>query len=190
MIMAQTYVFGDIPALKERVVLTDANAILFIFWPELNRYSDTATLYEKAFGRLVAQGTRLVVTMNIISEVTNKVFNYRWEYWNNEQLSLGLKPVYNYKRFRNSTQGLAIMNDIDDFVKNFVLEDIHVVGEKQFDDSDAFVLLVAEKIDLADKIIAATAKAHNYIVFTHDGDFLYADADVLTANGKIFHRQR
>jgi hypothetical protein len=35
--MAQTYEFNDIPTLKERVVLTDANAILFIFWPELDQ---------------------------------------------------------------------------------------------------------------------------------------------------------
>jgi predicted nuclease of predicted toxin-antitoxin system len=128
--------------------------------------------------------------MNIISEVTNRVFNYRWGRWNYEQIKLGLRPIYDYKRFRNSPQGLAIMDEIDDEVKNKVMEHVHVVGEKQFDDSDALFLLVASKIDLSDKIIAATAIAHNYIVFTHDGDFLYADADVLTANGKIFHRQR
>jgi predicted nucleic acid-binding protein len=122
--------------------------------------------------------------------VTNRVFNHRWGDWNDKQLYLGLKPIDNYKRFRNSPEGLAIMNEIDDRMKNKVMKHVHVVGEKQFTDADALILLVASKIDLSDKIIAATATAYNYIIFTHDGDFLYSDADLLTSNGKIFRAQR
>jgi predicted nucleic acid-binding protein len=82
------------------------------------------------------------------------------------------------------------MEEIDTKVKDMVLEHIHVVGEKQFTDADALLLLVAEKIDLSDKLIAATAMEYGYIIFTHDGDFLYSGADLLTSNGAIFRVHR
>jgi predicted nuclease of predicted toxin-antitoxin system len=45
-------------------------------------------------------------------------------------------------------------------------------------------------MDLPDKVIAAICKENDYIVFTHDGDFVHTDVDVLTANGVILQQKR
>jgi predicted nucleic acid-binding protein len=82
-----------------------------------------------------------------------------------------------------------MMKKINDIIKGQILKQVEIV-EKHFNNTEAETLFVEDQLDLTDRIIAAIAKERNYIVFTHDGDFVHTDVDVLTANGKILHTKR
>jgi predicted nucleic acid-binding protein len=187
--MALTYRFEHIRFLGLTVVLTDANVLIYMYWPNVtpNKYTPR---YGQAFVRLQNQGTRLVVTMGIISEATNRVFKERWLAWNQIQKMKGLAPVHDFKQFRDSPQGVAMREEINKVVKEKILKQVEIVGEKLFTNTEAEALFVADQMDLPDKMIAAVAKERGYIVFTHDGDFRYSDVDLLTVNKKILRMQR
>jgi predicted nuclease of predicted toxin-antitoxin system len=162
-----------------------------VYWPDVDPSKQTLCIqYEVAFFKLRKQGTTIVVTMHIINEAVNVAFIARWNDWNKTQKELGLKPVYDYKTFRDSNIGITMRDNINKTVKTKLLKQIKVVGEKQFNNLDAENFFVAGKIDYPDKLIAELAKEQNYIVFTHDGDFINTDVDVLTANGKILRAKR
>jgi predicted nuclease of predicted toxin-antitoxin system len=187
--MAQNYNLTDVPALgAEVVVITDANILIFRYWSKINQTAE-ASRYRLAFFRLRNQGTPLVMTMGVLSEATNRVFKEQWKYWNKRQKRMGLTPIPDYKVFRDSPAGIAMKEVIDNIVKNKILKEIELV-EKQFTNAEAAALFVAGKMDLTDRIIAAIACERGYIVFTHDGDFVHSDADILTENGKILKAKR
>jgi rRNA-processing protein FCF1 len=189
--MARNHKFKHIKSLKKKIVITDANVLIYVYWPNVDPDNQTlCTQYEMALFRLRKQGTTVVVTMHIITEAVNVVFTERWKDWNKKQKKLGLNPVYDYKTFRDSPEGIAMMDNVNKTVKTKLLKQINVVGDKQFNNSDAENFFVAGKIDYPDKLIAALAKEQNYIVFTHDGDFINTDVDLLTANGKILRAKR
>jgi predicted nucleic acid-binding protein len=187
--MVQNYNLTDISALgAEAVVITDANVLIFVYWPSTN-HTGEASRYKQAFFQLRNQGTPLVMTMGILSEATNRVYKEQWQAWNKRQKKMGLTPIPDYKAFRDSPTGIAMKEIIDNIVKNRVLKEIELV-EKQFTNAEAAALFVAGKMDLTDRIIAAIACERGYIVFTHDGDFMHSAADVLTENGKILKAKR
>jgi predicted nucleic acid-binding protein len=123
--------------------------------------------------------------MGVLLEVSAVVFNERWKSWNRDRRKLGLSVESDYKLFRDSVQGRAIMDDINEIINGEILKQLEVVGEKCFSNIEALTFFVAERIDLPDKLIAAVAVDCGYIVFTHDSDFLHTAVDILTANGKI-----
>jgi hypothetical protein len=186
--MGNNYRFKNIPALKKqkRFVIGDANVFIFRFWPKINP-GQIATQYRGAFERLCAQGIPIGITMMVLSEVMNRVFNKKWELWNEQQILRGRQPVYDPKTFRDSPAGLAIYNAICEVVNNEILPCVTTV-EKHFTTAEISALLTLQKLDFTDKVITVIAKENNYVVFTHDGDFRYTDVDVLTANGKILRK--
>jgi hypothetical protein len=187
--MAMTYMLNDIPTLgTATVVITDANVLLFAYFPKVNA-DYVANKYKAAFFRLRRQGTTLVTTVGVLSEATNKVFKEQWQAWNIRRKKNGLAPVSDYKVFRDSPTGIAMKEVIDNTVKNKILKQVDIV-EKQFTNAEVAALFVAGKMDLTDRIIATIACERGYIVFTHDGDFMHSEADVLTDNGKILKANR
>jgi hypothetical protein len=181
--MASNYRFSNIPVLKQlnKTVIGDANVFIFRFWSELNK-GQAATQYYGAFERLGKQGIPIGITMMVLSEVMNRVFNRKWELWNELQILRGRPPVYDPKIFRDSPAGIAIYNAICEVDE--ILPCVTTV-EKHFTTAEISALLTLQKLDFTDKVITVIAKENNYVVFTHDGDFRYTDVDVLTANGKI-----
>jgi predicted nucleic acid-binding protein len=186
--MAINYNLRQLLRLRNKCLITDANVLIYIFWPSINTFQLSAQ-YEAVFFRLKKQGTKLVVTMGILTEVTNRVFKEQWKAWNQSRIQKGLPPISNYKQFRRSNTGIAMMKQINDIIKKKILKQVEVV-EKHFNNTEAETLFVEDQLDLTDRIIAAIAKERKYIVFTHDGDFVNTDVDVLTANGKILHTKR
>jgi predicted nucleic acid-binding protein len=144
--------------------------------------------YNKTYDLLKNQGTRLVVTMPILTEVTNRVFKEQWQAWNQEQVKMGLTPL-DYKQFRDSTTGIAMMDDINKIIKQQILKQVELV-DKKFTNTEAEALFVTNPMDLPDRIIAAIAKEQGYVVFTHDSDFAHSDVDILTDNWKILKAKR
>jgi predicted nucleic acid-binding protein len=185
--MAQTIKLKHFRCVEERTVLTDANVLIYRFWPTVNpsKYSKD---YAKTYDLLKRQRTRLVVTMPILNEVTNRVFKERWQAWNQQQVNTGLLPL-DYKQFRDSPTGVAMMDDINKTVKERILKQVELV-EKKFSNTEAAALFVSNGMDLPDRVIAAIAKERGYVVFTHDSDFVHTDVDILTEHWKILNTKR
>jgi hypothetical protein len=126
--------------------------------------------------------------MPILTEVTNRVFKEQWQAWNQKQVKMGLTPL-DYKQFRDSPTGVAMMDDINKIIKQQILKQIELV-DKKFTNTEAESLFVTNPMDLPDRIIAAIAKEQGYVVFTHDSDFAHSDVDILTDNWKILKAKR
>jgi predicted nucleic acid-binding protein len=186
--MALNYNLRRLLILRKKILITDANVLIYIFWPGIS-HIQLSEQYRTVFVRLKKQGSKLVVTMGILTEVTNRVFKEQWKAWNQSRIKKGLAPISNYKQFRRSAVGINMMNRINTIIKGQILKQVEIV-EKHFNNTEAETLFVEDQLDLTDRIIAAIAKERKYIVFTHDGDFINTDVDVLTANGKILHTKR
>jgi predicted nucleic acid-binding protein len=186
--MAINYNLRRLLRLRNKSLITDANVLIYIFWPSIRTLRLSAQ-YRTVFVRLRKQGTTLVVTMGILNEVNNRVFKEQWKAWNQSRIQKGLAPISNYKQFRRSATGIAMMKQINDIIKGKILKQVEIV-EKHFNNTEAETLFVEDQLDLTDRIIAAIAKERKYIVFTHDGDFINTDVDILTANGKILYTRR
>jgi predicted nuclease of predicted toxin-antitoxin system len=130
-----------------------------------------------------------VVTMPILTEVNNRVFKEQWLTWIQQQEQLGLTPSYDYKQFRDSPTGVAMMDDINEIVNQQILKEVELV-EKKFSNTEAAALFVSNGMDLSDRVIAAIAKERGYVVFTHDSDFVHTDVDILTEHWKILNTKR
>jgi predicted nucleic acid-binding protein len=187
--MAQNYRLEDAGALGNKTVFPDANVFIFRYFPNVNPSQSTA-FYKLAYNRLRRQGTRLVTTMAVLTEVENRVYKDRWQSWREDQITLGFHPTAKYKKFRKSATGKAMLDRIHEKIKERILEHVELV-DKKFSKAEAKLLFTTtQDMDLADKVIAAICKENNYIAFTHDGDFIHTDADILTANGKILQQKR
>jgi predicted nuclease of predicted toxin-antitoxin system len=187
--MAQNYGLKDIPTLgRWSVVIADANVLIFMYWAKTNQ-TDVAWQYKQAFTQLQQCGVSLVTTMGVLSEVTNRVFKEQWQAWNIRRRKQGRMPINDFKLFRDSPTGVAMMDEINKIVNNRILKQVDIV-EKQFTNTEAAALFVTNRMDLTDRIIAAIADERGYIVFTHDGDFRHSTVDILTDNGKILKAQR
>jgi hypothetical protein len=127
--------------------------------------------------------------MPILTEVTNRVFKEQWYTWKIEQQALGLHPSDNFKQFRNSPVGVAMMDEINKIIKQQILKQVELV-DKKFTNTEAESLFITNPMDLPDRIIAAIAKEQGYVVFTHDSDFAHSDVDILTDNWKILKAKR
>jgi predicted nucleic acid-binding protein len=185
--MARTVKLKHFRLLGKMTILTDANVLIFRFWPtlKLNKYT---TGYAETYDLLLSQHTRLVVTMPILTEVTNRVFKEQWQAWNQQQVGKGLTPL-DYKQFRDSPTGVAMTDVINEIVREQILKQVELV-DKKFTNTEAASLFVTNPMDLPDRIIAAIAKEQGYVVFTHDSDFAHSDVDILTDNWKILKAKR
>jgi predicted nucleic acid-binding protein len=186
--MARTIKLKHFRSLGKRTVLTDANVLIFRFWPTV-RPNQCTQLYADTYDLLKSQRTRLVVTMPILNEVTNRVFKEQWLAWIKKQELLNLTPIYDYKQFRDSPTGVAMMDIINEIVKDVILKEVELV-EKKFSNTEAAALFVSDGMDLPDRVIAAIAKERGYVVFTHDSDFVHTDVDILTEHWKILNTKR
>jgi hypothetical protein len=186
--MAANYRLEDTKSLIRETVFPDANVFIYRYFPDVK--PDKFTLpYGVAYNRLRRQKTRLVVTMSILTETANRVYKERWQSWREEQIQLGFHPTGKYKKFRRSATGKAMLEEVYKVIRNKILEHVELI-DKHFTKAEAKLLFVVQDMDLPDKVIASICKENSYIVFTHDGDFVHTDVDILTANGVILQQQR
>lgn len=186
--MAQNYELQHTPALTGKTVFPDANILIYRYFPQVNPDKFTQP-YGLAYNRLKKQGTRLVATMSILTEVANRVYKEQWKTWREKQIVLGFHPTGKYKKFRRSATGKAMLEEVYKVIRNKILEHVELI-DKHFTKAEAKLLFVVQDMDLPDKVIASICKENSYIVFTHDGDFVHTDVDILTANGVILQQKR
>lgn len=152
--MARTFEFQHIPALEEKTVFPDANVFIFRYFPDVNA-DKYVPAYKVAYNRLRRQGTRLVTTMAVLTEVENRVYKDRWQSWREGQITLGFHPTAKYKKFRKSATGKAMLDTIHEKIKERILEHVELV-DKKFTKAEAKALFTTtQDMDLADKVIAA-----------------------------------
>jgi predicted nucleic acid-binding protein len=186
--MAANYRLEDTKFLLQKTVFPDANVFIYRYFPGVNPDKFTQP-YGLAYNRLKRQGTRFVATMAILTEVANRVYKEQWKTWREEQIAFGFHPTGKYKKFRRNATGKAMLEEVYKVIRNKILEHVELI-DKHFTKAQAKALFVVQDMDLPDKVIAAICKENDYIVFTHDGDFVHTDVDILTANGVILQQQR
>jgi predicted nucleic acid-binding protein len=187
--MAQNYRLEDAKSLHQETVFPDANIFIYRYWPEVTS-GKYAAVYKPAYNQLRKQGTKLVTTMSVLTEVENRVYKEQWNSWREKQIALGFHPTSKYKKFRKSPTGKAMLDKIHQKIRERILEHVELVDKKFSKDEAKALFTTALDMDLNDKVIAHICKEHHYIAFTHDGDFRYTDVDILTANGAILLHKR
>lgn len=173
--MATKYKLQDFAKLTGKDVFFDANILMYLFWP--TGQHDFEKYYARVFRNLLRQGNALFVDFLIISEVINRVVRIEHK---------KLNPTQQFKKFRNSQEGKEVLDDIYLIVKNDILSRFKVV-DKTFDKQEIESYLEVDELDFVDKATVSLCKENVMVLLTNDGDFKYADIDILTGNPQILN---
>jgi len=174
--MHERYKKSDLTKIADKTVFFDANVLLYIFWP-LTARTQQVRKYSELYGRLIKQKNKLAVNETVISEVINRAL--RIEFDNSSYTS-----AYDYKSFRNTTDGKTAQADIFTTVKNKILTNFQVVN-KSFSADELKQMLNVDNLDFNDKIISNICATNNMILLTNDADFSNETIDILSANPKL-----
>jgi predicted nucleic acid-binding protein len=175
MIMAERFNKDSVFKLHDRDVFVDTNVLINLFWS-----TSGSEFWEiecsTIFRALLRQGNRLFVDFLVISEVVNRVLRIEHKI---------LQPEQDFKRFRDSEEGIITLSDIYSIVKNRILDDFSVT-EKSFSEIDIRNFLTINSLDFIDKGILKTCQKNEFVLFTNDKDYKNSDIDVLTCNRHFF----
>lgn len=173
--MATNYKLQDFAQLAGRSIFVDANILIYLFWPT-GQYSHE-TNYALVFGNLLRQGNNLYVDFLVISEVINRVLRIEYKKLNTNKT---------FKNFRNSQEGMEVVNDIFLIVKERILIPFNIVG-KSFNKSEINAFLSVDQLDFVDKAFVSVCSENNLVLLTHDRDFKNSGLDILTCNSHILN---
>lgn len=178
--MIKRYNLGNIYNLNERKIFFDANIILYIFWPTDNRWE--VKEYTSIFNNLYKQKNEMFIDFIVISEVVNRAIKIEYDkYIQKNNFS---KNKLSYKKYRDSKEGQNTINDVYQIIKNKIVSIFSIKGEDfKIDDIENFLQVTL--LDFSDKGIEAICKKNNYILLTHDRDFVNSDLEILSLNKKL-----
>ena len=176
--MRMRYTPSNIPALKERTVFFDANAIIYIFWP-ITPDSQESIDYGSILATLLRNNLSLAINESVISEIHNRILKLEFK-------KTGL-PKEKFKNYRDSDDGISVQSDLNAIIKDKILTNFQIINEPLSKD-DLLSILNVTKLDFNDKLIELLCKKKNMILLTHDSDFSSSDVDILTANSALRKR--
>ena len=148
-----------------------------MFWPTGQHSYESE--YAQAYKNLIIQRNNLYVDFLVVSEVINRVLRLEYKKAN-------LDDSQNFKKYRDSTEGVNVLNDIYVIVKDNILKHFQIIG-KSFNKGDIEIFLNVDKLDFVDKAIASICLDNNFVLLTHDKDFKDTGLDILTGNNNIFN---
>ncbi|MFN6378238.1 MAG: hypothetical protein ACK4WD_03120 [Flavobacteriales bacterium] len=175
--MATIYKLNQINQLAGRNIFFDANVLIYIFWPTgTNGWQSS---YSTAYNHLLRQGNQLSLEFRVVSEIINRI--HRIEYENHLKRNGIQSKALRYKTYRDSAEGVSVLNDIYVILENDVLPHFEVIG-KSFNKDEIMNFLVADYLDFADKAIAQICSENNLVLLTNDIDYSSTSLEVLTSN--------
>lgn len=178
--MAKRYDLNSIHSLPGKPIFFDANILLYIFWP--GYYASWAKFYEKAFNEILKSKRKMTVNFIVISEIINRAIRIEYENYLNKN---GIqKEQLGYKKYRDSSDGKNVLQDIYNIVKNKILSNFNVI-DKTFTKSDITSFLNVTPLDFSDKAIGSVCKDFDCILLTNDSDYSHLDIDILSSNPHI-----
>lgn len=173
--MRMRYSASSIPSLKNRTVFFDANSLIYIFW-STSPDAQEATDYGSIMATLIKNEAKLVVNEIVISEIINRVL--RLEFYKSDM------PKDKFKEYRDSPEGKSVQADINEIIKNRILNRFQISNDS-FSKEELNSILTVTTLDFNDKLIELLCKKKNMILLTHDYDFSESDVDILSANNKF-----
>ena len=90
-----------------------------------------------------------------------------------------------FKDYRNSVDGQQVQQDIFDMFNNRIFN-LFSIKERCLTKDMLKSFLMVNSLDFNDKIIVNLCKSNDFILLTHDKDFVNEDVDVMSANGAFF----
>lgn len=179
--MPNRYRQSDIPRIPNKNVFFDANVLVYIFWPTINGDSGSpATRYSSMLGTLFENEFKLYLNSTVVLEVVNRVLRIEYEKY---------KVVHacnlTFKDYRNSVDGQQVQQDIFDMFNNRIFN-LFSIKERCLTKDMLKSFLMVNSLDFNDKIIVNLCKSNDFILLTHDKDFVNEDVDVMSANGAFF----
>jgi predicted nucleic acid-binding protein len=186
--MKQVYDFNELQELERTWLFLDANTILFRFWKKFTNNTRAAD-YADLFDLLVKDDYMLVVNFNVFSEVINKVEKEEWVIWKGWRTLRGYNHHNSIKDFRDSREGIKIMEKVNQTLINDVLPYVEIAG-KIFNTQELAKLLKYDGLDFNDKEIVTICKEKNFAVVTDDFDFYNRNIPVLTCNPRFFGKKK
>lgn len=177
--MAKCFGLTNIGDVSSRSFFFDANVLIYIFGNSTSRKWETQ--YSKIFSRLMTN-TNLFVDFTVISEFINREAKLSYHsyliFYNKTTIDLP------YKAYRNSPDGITVMNGIYMCVKDDILSKFKIT-EESYSKRDILEFLTNDSLDFNDKAIKQICINNDYILVTNDSDFKITDIDILTANNKL-----
>jgi predicted nucleic acid-binding protein len=131
----------------------------------------------------------LVLNFNVFAEVINRVAKKEWIIWQDWRLLRGYKHHNEPKDFRDSREGIKIMDEVNKTLINSVLPYVAIAG-KIFNTQELAKLLKYDGLDFNDKEIVTICKEKNFAVVTDDFDFYDRNVPVLTCNPRFFGKKQ
>jgi predicted nucleic acid-binding protein len=186
--MKQIYDFSELQELQRTWLFLDANTIIFRFWKQYTR-NPRAGNYGDLFDILVDDGYMLVANFNVFSEVINRIYKEEWIIWKDWRLLRGYNYHNDVKDFRDSREGIKLIEKVDQTLINDVLPHVEIAG-KIFNTQELAKLLTHDGLDFNDKEIVTICKEKNFAVVTDDFDFYDRSIPVLTCNPRFFNKKK
>jgi predicted nucleic acid-binding protein len=184
----RTYNTNQLSDVLDEELLLDANVLVCALWPDLARNPRT-NRYRRAYGYLSRHGVIMHLHWGVVSEVSNTVIHRSWENWLDDRSILGLPSDISFKDYRDSVEGQLVQSETKLVFKNSIFPYVELI-DRPFTKDELLELLSPARLDFTDSTLVFLSKSGSLIVFTDDKDFVYSDADILTANGKILCMDR
>lgn len=163
----------------DKKIFFDANILLYLFW---STHLTWQARYSQVYNKLIQQNTKFTIHFVVISEFVNRVMKIEY---NNYLTTNGLtSQSYNYKQYRDSTEGQDAQNDIYTLVKAKIINDFEIVDTGIYQ-KEIESMLVIDSLDFSDKLIVNLCKDNGFVLLTNDSDFKNSGIDILTLNNKI-----
>lgn len=169
----------DLSQTKDRVVFIDANILIYLYSDPRHHY---AYQYSKIFKTLLENKTELVTSIEVISEVVNRLLRIAFDVYKSEN-----NTDVSFKNFRNSEQGKEKQKEVYDLLRDVILKTIKLKNIS-LTNKDLIELLNSKYsycLDFTDKLIFNCCKSLNMILLTNDSDFSNCEIDIISTNPKI-----
>jgi hypothetical protein len=180
---------------NEKTYLFDANVWLYILDPPPNENKDYCIFFDK----LKENNRKIVLPLFLFSEVINRFLYNRCHKFNEsykrnrQRRELPIKNIpfnqFFKQKYRKSRDFqfdfAAIRNNFTTAVPFCEIISSNSIEEKHYNRIEKLFDFPNMDIDFSDYFYYLIAKHNNYVIVTHDSDFLLENVEIITLNSKL-----
>jgi predicted nucleic acid-binding protein len=167
--------------LKNRQIVLDANVLIYKFGKKEDNRA-WVILYRNRYQQLADDGFDLKVDLLVVAEYVNVAARDAQQELMDENPQLYHNK---YKDFRDSPEGIQIMTEIYDIVRDHILVECQLINT-ELTNEEVQSVCFPEPLDFVDKIQALLCKKHDAVLFTNDSDFRSKGIAIFSNNDKFF----
>jgi predicted nucleic acid-binding protein len=179
--MAEIRKLKQFDELRNRRLVLDANILIYRYWSDKDNRV-WVILYRNRYQQLADDGFTLKVDLLVVAEFITVASRKAQQELMDENPHL----YYNrYKDFRDSPEGIRIMTEIYDTVRDRILVECQLMNT-ELTNEEVRSICFAEPLDFVDKIQVLLCKRHSSVLFTNDSDFRSKGIAIFSNNDKFF----